>query len=518
MGLLLTPSTDMRSRVRSGLLERGLAPHIADAFVMNFQDESGLNPGINEIEPLVPGSRGGFGLYQLTGPRRVAYEQFAQQRGVEPADVDAQLDFMMMELQGPESRAAQRIFAAPDTGTAAAAIVTDFLRPAEEHRNRRVARYTGGQSSQQQAPRGILSTMNTEPEAPMQQEKIGGLLGRLFPDMDADRADELRLSLNGMLHRPNQGRAQAIQARMGGRAEGRERQQQAAQQQQQANRTAQWLSQQPGGQQYAQAIASGALPAGEALTMWRAASQGQEPTALMQNVEFIQRQNPGMSFDQALQAARSGQTINVNSASEVGTIPPGYELFTDEQGNRRMRPISGGPVAIEQEQAERANAERVGAADRQQGVRDTVVGRDVDRLIGMIDQGGIFNLPESGIVGGLLGSLGVNQEAVDFKNTLAGIQATVAFDRLQQMRDASKTGGALGAVSERELDLLISAYGALQQNTSGPVLKSNLQTIKDVMTKIANDPVASSFYYGGGGQTSQGQAPSGGFSVTGRID
>lgn len=238
MGLLLTPSTDMRSRVRSGLLERGLAPHIADAFVMNFQDESGLNPGINEIAPLVPGSRGGFGLYQLTGPRRVAYEQFAQQRGVEPADVDAQLDFMMMELQGPESRAAQNIFAAPDTGTAAAAIVTDFLRPAEEHRNRRVARYTGGQPViSTKSPRGILSTMNTEPEAPMQQEKPRGLLGRLFPDMDADRADELRLSLNGMLHRPNQGRAQAIQARMGGRAEGRERQQAAAQAQQQANRT-----------------------------------------------------------------------------------------------------------------------------------------------------------------------------------------------------------------------------------------------------------------------------------------
>lgn len=71
---------------------------------MNFQDESGLNPGINERNPLVPGSRGGFGLYQLTGPRRRAYEQFANQRGVAPFDIDAQLDFMMTELQGPESR------------------------------------------------------------------------------------------------------------------------------------------------------------------------------------------------------------------------------------------------------------------------------------------------------------------------------------------------------------------------------------------------------------------------------
>lgn len=139
------PVGDIAQRLRMGMIERGLPEHVADGFLMNFQDESGLNPGINEQNPTVPGSRGGFGLYQLTGPRRVAYEQFAQQRGVSPADPDAQLDFLMTELQGPESRAAQSIMAAPDAGTAAAAIARDFLRPAPEHLQRRVAQYTGGQ-------------------------------------------------------------------------------------------------------------------------------------------------------------------------------------------------------------------------------------------------------------------------------------------------------------------------------------------------------------------------------------
>src|SRR5690606_22519190 len=87
----------------------------------------------------VPGSRGGFGLYQLTGPRRVAYETFAQERGVDPSDVDAQLDFLMTELQGPEKAAADRIMAAGDTPMAAQAIVNHFLRPAPEHRERRMA-------------------------------------------------------------------------------------------------------------------------------------------------------------------------------------------------------------------------------------------------------------------------------------------------------------------------------------------------------------------------------------------
>lgn len=127
--------------ILQGLVQRGLPPHVAQAFVMNFKDESGLNPGINEHNPTVPGSRGGFGLYQLTGPRRVAYENFAAQRGVNPADVDAQLDFLMIEGQGPEKSAFQQILAAPDVGSAASAITTKFLRPAPQHQQSRVAKY-----------------------------------------------------------------------------------------------------------------------------------------------------------------------------------------------------------------------------------------------------------------------------------------------------------------------------------------------------------------------------------------
>lgn len=127
--------------IRAGLIERGLPEHIADAFVMNFQDESGLNPGINETSPTVPGSRGGFGLAQWTGPRRKALEAFAAERGAPVGDANTQLDFLMTELQGPESTAAQSILSAPDTGSAAAAIVNNFLRPAESHRAAREARY-----------------------------------------------------------------------------------------------------------------------------------------------------------------------------------------------------------------------------------------------------------------------------------------------------------------------------------------------------------------------------------------
>lgn len=134
---------DAAQYITQGLVRRGMPPHIAQAFVLNMQDESGLNPGINEIEPVVPGSRGGFGLYQLTGPRRRSFEAFAAASGAPLDSIDAQLDFLILELQGPERSAAQNIFAANSTGEAAAAIVNDFLRPLPQHRERRARRYLG---------------------------------------------------------------------------------------------------------------------------------------------------------------------------------------------------------------------------------------------------------------------------------------------------------------------------------------------------------------------------------------
>ena len=131
------------SAVRDGLIKRGFPAHVADAFAVNFYDESGLNPGINERNPIVPGSRGGFGLAQWTGPRRRELEAYAKKRGASPDNMDVQLDFLAEELMGSEVDAARNIFSAGTTGEAAQAIVNDFLRPAEAHRSRRSASYAG---------------------------------------------------------------------------------------------------------------------------------------------------------------------------------------------------------------------------------------------------------------------------------------------------------------------------------------------------------------------------------------
>ena len=61
---------------------------------------------------------------------------------------------------------------------------------------------------------------------------------------------------------------------------------------------------------------------------------------------------------------------------------------------------------------------------------------------------------------------------------LETIQANVGFDKLQQMRMDSPSGGALGQVSDFENRLLQAVKGSMDQAQSPAQLKANLETIK----------------------------------------
>lgn len=114
------------------LTSRGLSRNAATGIVAGMISESGLNPTVNEARPLVPGSRGGYGLYQLTGPRRIAFERWASEQG-RPLDDQAQLDYMMQEFAGPERPAYNALIEAPDAQSAAAIFTDRFLRPGISH-------------------------------------------------------------------------------------------------------------------------------------------------------------------------------------------------------------------------------------------------------------------------------------------------------------------------------------------------------------------------------------------------
>tara|TARA_R110001583_G_scaffold77964_3_gene211796 strand:- start:2801 stop:4249 length:1449 start_codon:yes stop_codon:yes gene_type:complete len=72
-----------------------------------------------------------------------------------------------------------------------------------------------------------------------------------------------------------------------------------------------------------------------------------------------------------------------------------------------------------------------------------------------------------------------NTDARKLRNYLTTIRANIGFDTLKEMREASKTGGALGNVSEQENVLLQAVKGALDQSQADQLV-SNLNKIKEL--------------------------------------
>lgn len=130
---------ETEQRIILGLMQRGLPQHVAVGIAGNMAVESRFDPGINEISPLVAGSRGGFGLNQWTGPRRRAFEAYAQERGMPLDDIDLQLDYTLQELQTTERGAFERLMQTGNAAEAARVYSDKFLRPGIPHLDRRIA-------------------------------------------------------------------------------------------------------------------------------------------------------------------------------------------------------------------------------------------------------------------------------------------------------------------------------------------------------------------------------------------
>ena len=467
------PTGDMAAAIREGLISRGLPDHVADGFVMNFQDESGLNPGINEAAPVVPGSRGGFGLAQWTGPRRVALERFADQRGTAVSDLNTQLDYLMTELAGPEAAAASQIMGAQDTGSAAAAIVNAFLRPAEEHRARRVAEYTGGQgtaySGVQQPQSGVVSALLAANANPWARQQYGGVIDAL---------------LGSEIQRQQQASDPYRQLQI----------QKAQLELEQARNPAAKAPVFEGGQWW---DINGSVP--QPLTQ-----SAPDLTTLQQNLAAAGL-TPGTPEYQAaiMQAVTKPQTqINMgDGAPGLGKLSTDFGYVLDPEtkqpridpvtGLPTAAPVPGSPAAIAAAAASEKNEKR----DAQAASSASVVLQDIDKAIGQVSAW-------TAGVGSRLSSI-PGTGARDLSGSLDTIKANIGFDRLQQMREASPTGGALGGIAVQELMMLQAVLGSLDQAQSPEQLSQNLQRLKEVYEPIARKaaayPNAGQYGFGGSG-------------------
>jgi hypothetical protein len=115
-----------------------LSAEDAAAILGNLGHESGGFKFLQEKKPLIPGSKGGYGWAQWTGPRRRQYEAYCSRNKLDPASDKANYGFLWVELRGSEKAAIPAVKAARTLRDKVVAFEAKFERAGIKHHDSRV--------------------------------------------------------------------------------------------------------------------------------------------------------------------------------------------------------------------------------------------------------------------------------------------------------------------------------------------------------------------------------------------
>ena len=110
----------------------------AAAVFGNLGHESNGLTAFQEVNPTVPGSRGGWGWAQWTGPRRVAFEAYCERNDLDPKSDKANYGWLFNELKGPEAGAVAKTKAAKTLKDKVVAFEMAFERAGVKHYDSRL--------------------------------------------------------------------------------------------------------------------------------------------------------------------------------------------------------------------------------------------------------------------------------------------------------------------------------------------------------------------------------------------
>jgi hypothetical protein len=383
----------------------GLPEHVVHGIMMNAKDESNFDPNA------VGDGGAALGLLQWNGPRKAALERFAASVGGSPTDPKIQAQFTLHELQGPERAAFDAVMSTKSAGEAGAAFVNHFERPAEEHRARREAAYLGGA-----APTSYSG---------------GGSGGGFSGGGGMDIATIAELAGNPYAT-PGQ---KAVLAAL--------------------------MKQQ-----------MDAMDPMRAIEMERA----QLELAELKNPDAPKPLEVGgvlldpLTYEPIYDSRQpdAGTNVTVNNGSGTGQyiygtdagVPAGWRVDT---ATGIASPIPGGPADVEQQQL----ADKKDKTATQGKLKLGTTLESINLNIAEIDNGG---LPVTGAIGDArrtwLGRALTGDSAMDFGNRTNQITDQAALSEVQNMRDNSPTGGAVGSLTDSERVAIGNSVTAINNSTS----------------------------------------------------
>ena len=228
-----------------------------------------------------------------------------------------------------------------------------------------------------------------------------------------------------------------------------------------------------------QIIAAAAMGAKDALSITQPDQPGPQSSA----GKFFADQQAG--FIPEGTPLPSGVTVNTgDQGPRTGTIPPGMMLVDDPSapGGLRMAPIAGGPV---EQEAMRAEEQDFGRQQQRARAGSTVI-QDLQRGLDLLPELGAIARGE-GVAGGVART-GQARIPGTVANRITQFTesalSNVGLDTLQQMRENSPTGGALGQVPIQQQQRLEQVLGSLNINQPPSVLEANIKRVMNIYTDI----------------------------------
>jgi len=171
----------------------------AAGLVGNLGFESAGFKAMQEIAPLA-GGRGGFGVAQWTGPRRLAFERWASENGLFPASDEANYGYLLHELQGDYKSTVAALRKTHTVQDAVFSVGQTYERPGGTT-DTHLPGYDGRLNYARQALAGAKVPVTPEPasDAPSAINKIKAMQLVLGVEQDGDFGKISRAALNDIL-------------------------------------------------------------------------------------------------------------------------------------------------------------------------------------------------------------------------------------------------------------------------------------------------------------------------------
>ena len=137
-----SPPSEVGSRLVADLEEAlGITETQAAGLVGNLDYETGGFKFMQELKPVVPGSKGGLGFAQWTGTRREAFETWAANNNADTNSYEANRDYLIHEISNTnEGRFLPNLEKTTTAEEAARVVSEQYLRPGIPKINSRISR------------------------------------------------------------------------------------------------------------------------------------------------------------------------------------------------------------------------------------------------------------------------------------------------------------------------------------------------------------------------------------------